>query len=50
MDTITDIEQDLLGSRSLILVMRDLADCATLLFLAVVDVQPHPRTQQPISK
>jgi hypothetical protein len=47
MDTITDIDLDVPVSPSL--VMRDLADCATLRlpFLAAVDVQPHSRIQQP---
>jgi len=45
MDTIADIDLDVPGSPSL--VMRDLSDYATLPFLAAVDVQPHPRTQQP---
>ena len=44
MDTITNIDLDVPGSPSL--VMRDLADYATLPFLAAIDVQPHPRTQQ----
>lgn len=45
MDTIADIDLNVPGSPSL--VMRDLSDYATLPFLAAVDVQPHPRTQQP---
>src|SRR6266567_7495596 len=45
MDTITDIDLSIPGSPSL--VIRDLADYATLPFLAAFDVQPHPRTQQP---
>jgi hypothetical protein len=45
MDTITEIDLDVPGSPSL--VMRDLADHATLPFLAAVDVQPHSRMRQP---
>ena len=45
MDTVADIDLEVPGSPSL--VMRDLSDYATLPFLAAVDVQPHPRTQQP---
>ncbi|KAF8968453.1 hypothetical protein BDZ97DRAFT_1902846 [Flammula alnicola] len=45
MDTISDIDLTVTGSPSL--VMRDLADYATLPFIASFDVQPHPKNQAP---